>query len=350
MTIKELMQQTMSLQASDLHLIVGSSPTVRIHGELKPIPGTGVLDSATAQALIEELLRPDQKTRLETTRELDFSLAVAGLGRFRANAYYQKNSMALALRAISEKIPTIEELRLPNICHNLAKLKQGFVLITGPTGQGKSSTLAAIIEEINTTRSEHIVTIEDPVEFVYANKMSMISQREMGTDSLTWSGALRSVLREDPNVVLVGEMRDYETIAAAITVAETGHLVLATLHTNSAAQTVDRMIDSFPEEQQAQVRLQLSSSLEAILSQRLIPAKTGGRVPATEILVATPAVRNTIREAKSQQLDSIIQTSSEVGMMTLESSLANWVNQGTVDFEVARANSLRPADLTRLIH
>lgn len=343
------MQLAAQMGASDLHLVVGSPPMVRIHGLLQPLANMPVLDAATAQAVILESVRPEQKQKLETTRELDFSLAVPELGRFRANAYYQRGTLGLSLRAISGKIPTVEELRLPNIVHNFATLKQGFVLVTGPSGQGKTSTLAAVIEEINMKRSEHIITIEDPIEYVYTNKKSIVSQRELGSDTLSWEAALKSTLREDPNVVLVGEMRDIETMAAAITVAETGHLVFATLHTNNAAQTIDRIIDSFPKEQQAQIRIQLSASLEAIFSQRLVPAKGGGRVPAAEVMVATPAVRNTIREAKTHQLDSIIQTSSELGMMTLEASLAEWVNQGIVDFEVAREYSLRPADLTRLV-
>ncbi len=349
MTTKDLMQLALSLKASDLHLVVGGQPVVRIHGELKALPNTTVLDQATVQTLVTEILRPEQKAKLESTRELDFSLAVAGLGRWRANAYYQRGGMSLALRSIGDKIPTIEELRLPKICHNFATLKQGFILVTGPSGQGKSSTLAAIIQEINMTRAEHIVTIEDPIEFVYTNQKSIISQRELGSDTMSWTAALKSVFREDPNVVLVGEMRDPETMAAAITIAETGHLVFATLHTNSAAQTIDRIIDSFPNEQQAQIRIQLSTSLEAVLTQRLVPAKVGGRIPAVEVMIATPAVRNTIREAKTHQLDSIIQTSSELGMITLESSLAGWVNDGTIDFETARQHALRPADLTRLV-
>jgi len=345
-----LMTTTFKMGASDLHLIVGSPPTIRVHGTLRSIENMEVLNAKQVEQLVFSILSEEQQHKLVKFRELDFSVALEGVGRFRANAYWQKQSLALALRAIAERIPSIDELKLPPVCHQFARLRQGFVLVTGPTGHGKSTTLAAVIEEINQNRTEHIVTIEDPVEYVYSNRGSLISQREMGDDTLTWSGALRSVLREDPDVVLVGEMRDPETIAAAMTVAETGHLVFATLHTNSAAQTIDRIVDSFPEDQQNQVMMQLSNSLEAVFSQRLVPTADGtGRVPAAEVLVATPAVRNNIREGKSHQLDSIIQTSSELGMMTLESSLANWVNQGVVSFEKAREFSLRPADLSRLI-
>lgn len=350
MTIQELMATTFKMGASDLHLVVGSPPMVRIHGNLQPVTQGGELTAAQTEELIFPILTEDQKNKVIKYRELDFSVALEGVGRFRANAYWQKQSLGLALRSISEVIPTIDSLKLPVVAHQFAKLRQGFILVTGPTGHGKSTTIAAILEEINRSRNEHIVTIEDPIEFVYSNRQSIVSQRELGDDTLSWGAALKSVLREDPNVVLVGEMRDPETMAAAMTVAETGHLVFATLHTNSAAQTIDRIVDSFPEDQQNQIRLQLSNALEAILTQRLIPTKDGSsRVPAAEVLVATPAVRNTIREGKTHQLDSIIQTSSEMGMMTLESSLAYWVNQGVVDFEKAREFSLKPADLTRLV-
>jgi len=349
LSMQQLLKLTFDTGASDLHIVAGSSPTLRIDGKLQPAPNTAPIDGNTTQQLVLEILNPQQKDRLLKEKELDFSVALPGIGRFRANAYFQKKTLGIALRTIKEKVPTIDELRLPKICHTFAGLRQGFILVTGPTGHGKSSTLSSIIEEINTGRAEHIVTIEDPIEFVYTPKKSIVSQRELGEDTLSWAASLKSVLREDPDVVLVGEMRDPETMAAAITVAETGHLVFATLHTNNAAQTVDRIIDSFPEEQQNQIRLQLSNALEAILAQRLIPATTGGRVPATEILVATPAVRNTIREGKTHQIDNIIQTSSEVGMATLESSLAYWVNQGVVDIQTARSYALRPADLDRLV-
>lgn len=346
---QQLLQLTFQTKASDLHIVAGSPPNLRIDGKLQPVPNSQILDGANTQELIFQLLTPEQKERFIREKELDFSIALQGVGRFRANAYFQKKSPAIALRTIKEKVPSIDELRLPKICHNFASLRQGFILVTGPTGHGKSSTLSSIIEEINVNRAEHIVTIEDPIEFVYTPKKSIISQRELGDDTLSWAASLKSVLREDPDVVLVGEMRDPETMSAAITVAETGHLVFATLHTNNAAQTVDRIIDSFPEEQQNQIRMQLSNALEAVLSQRLIPTIQGGRVPATEILIATPAIRNTIREGKTHQIDNIIQTSSELGMMTLETSLAYWVNQGVVDMDTARSFALRPNDLERLV-
>lgn len=349
MTLPELLKQSVDLQASDLHIVSGVPPMVRIHGELKPIPTMPVMDGNLTQTLVWGVLRPEQKDLLIRTRELDFSLTLAGIGRFRANAYFQKGTVAIDLRVVKEVIPTIEELKLPSICHTFASLRQGFVLVTGPTGHGKTSTLAAVINEINQKRAEHVVTIEDPIEFVYQNIKSIFSQREMGSDTLSWDGALRSVLREDPDVVMVGEMRDAETMQAALTVAETGHLVFSTLHTNSASQTVDRVVDSFPEHKQGQIRLQLATVLEAVLSIRLVPSRDGGRVPACEIMVATPAIRTLIREAKTHQIDSVIQTSAEVGMVTLEGSLASLVNQGVVDLERAREHSLRPAELMRLV-
>lgn len=349
MTLVELMKKAFEVGASDLHIVAGAPPLFRIHGELKPVEGEAVLDGNATQTLIFGILRPEQKEILMRTKELDFSTVLTGVGRFRANAYWQKQSVALDLRTIHETIPSVEALHLPPICHTFATLKQGFILITGPTGQGKTTTMASILEEINQNRASHIVTIEDPIEYVFTNKKSVFSQRELGTDTMSWAAALKSALREDPDVVLVGEMRDPDTISAALTVAETGHLVFSTLHTNNAAQTIDRVVDSFPEEQQSQVRLQMASVLEAVVSLRLIPAKEGGRVPAAEILVATPAVRTLIREAKTHQIDSVIQTSSEVGMQSLEASLAAWVNQGVVTLEIAREFSLRPAELMRLI-
>lgn len=347
MNIQDLLNLVVQKDASDLHLIVGSPPALRIDGILKFI-GSEPLTVEQNQSLVLGLVTPEQKDQLLVNRELDFGYQFADRGRFRVNAYFQQNSLSAALRLIHSHIKTPEELKLPEIIHNFVKLRQGLILVTGPTGHGKSSTLAAIIEEINSSRADHIVTIEDPIEFVYQPKRSVISQREMKADTHGWEIALRSVLREDPDVVLVGEMRDYETISAALTVAETGHLVFATLHTNSAAQTVDRIIDVFPEEQQQQVRQQLAMTLEAVFSQRLIPARAGGRVPAAEVLLGTPAVQNLIREAKGHQLDNIIQTSGELGMISLESSLAGWVRAGIVDLEVAKTYAFRPEEVQRL--
>lgn len=349
MDIKTLIEFTVNRKASDLHLLVGRPPMIRVNGQLSPVLGQEVISPEIAEQLVFSLLSVEQKEILLVNKEVDFSFEAQGLGRFRVNAYSQKGSYAAALRLINNKIPTIDELGLPPICHQVTKLKQGFVLITGPTGHGKSTTLAAILEEINNTRPVHIVTIEDPVEYILDQKQALISQREMKSDTHSWEIALRSCLREDPDVVMVGEMRDFETIAAALTIAETGHLVLATLHTNSAAQTIDRVVDVFPENQQAQVRMQLSFTLEMILSQRLVPAINGGRVPASEILLNTSAVKNVIREAKTHMIDNMIQTSTALGMMTLEMDLARLVKSGQISMEVARGFAIRPEELAKLV-
>lgn len=347
--INDLLKAVLDTGSSDLHLVVGSPPTLRTHGKLGFIANEPVLEAAVASQIILETMNPEQKNHFLSEKEWDYSYAIPGVARFRVNAYTQKNSVAAAFRLIPEIIPTIDDLKLPSICHTFAQLHQGFILVTGPTGQGKSSTLAAILEEINVTRAEHIVTIEDPVEFVYQNKKSIVSQREVGGDTQTFGRALKSVLREDPNVVLVGEMRDLETMKAAMTTAETGHLVFATLHTNSAAQTVDRVIDSFPEEQQEQIRSQLANSLEAVFSQRLVPTKDGKRAVVVEVMVSTPAIKSNIREGKTHQIDNVIQTSQEMGMILLESSLANLVNRGVVDKDVAYKYANHPTVLARLI-
>ena len=349
MEMNQLLQATIERRASDLHLIVGTAPSLRIDGALKVIVGEEPLTGEKAKELILSLMAPQQKDLFLTNKELDFSFAFGEAGRFRVNAYFQKGEVSAALRLIPSKIRTIDELRLPKICHRFATLRQGLVLVTGPTGHGKSTTLAAIIDEINQQRPAHIVTIEDPIEFLYTPKRSFVSQRELHGDTHSWKVALRSVLRQDPDVLLVGELRDYETISAAITIAETGHLVFGTVHTNSAAQTVDRIIDVFSEYQQAQVRAQFANTIEAILSERLVPSLKGGRVAVTEVLLGTPAVRNTIREGKIHQIDNIIQTSAELGMITLESSLASWVKAGEIAMDVALSFSLRPSELQRLV-
>lgn len=347
--ISDLLKAVFDSGSSDLHLVVGSQPMIRTHGRLNFITNEPVLDAATISQMVMETMRPEQKEHFLSDKEWDYSYAMPGVARFRVNAYTQKGTVAAAYRLIPEIIPTIDDLKLPTICHTFAQLHQGFILVTGPTSQGKSSTLAAIIEEINATRAEHIITIEDPVEFVYQNKKSIISQREVGNDTQSFARALKSSLREDPNVVLVGEMRDLETMKAAMTTAETGHLVFATLHTNSASQTIDRVIDSFPEEQQEQIRSQLSTSLEAVFSQRLVPTKDGKRIVAVEIMVSTPAIKSNIREGKTHQIDNVIQTSSEMGMTLLEASLANLINRGVVDKDVAYKYANHPAVLARLI-
>lgn len=343
-----MLELTGKRDASDLHLLVGNAPMLRIDGILQPIPAQPILTAQNTEALIYSLLTNEQKDLLLANKEIDFSYEL-GEARFRVNVYYQKSTLAAALRYLPQKIRTIEELKLPMIYKDFVSLRQGFILVTGPTGHGKSTTLAAILNEINSTRDVHIVTIEDPVEYIYPKRRAIVSQREMHTDTHSWNVALRSVLREDPDVVLVGEMRDYETIAAALTVAETGHLVFATLHTNSAAQTIDRIVDVFPEKQQAQVRLQLASTLEAVLSQRLLPTIGGGRRAVTEILLATPAVQTTIREGKTHLIDNIIQTSGDLGMSLLEASLAQIIKSGAVSLSVGKEYALRPDELVRLV-
>ncbi len=349
MNIKDLLQLTVDRNASDLHIIAGIPPTIRVDGQLSPVPNEAVLTPEAVASLIKEVTTAEQLERLNVNREIDFSLSFSDKARFRANAYTQKGSVAIAFRRIPLAIPKIDSLNLPKILHSFTNLRQGFVLVTGPTGHGKSTTLAAMLDEINANRETHIVTIEDPVEFVFRPQRSIISQREMHSDTHSWPIALRSVLREDPDVVLVGEMRDYETIAAALTVAETGHLVFATLHTNSAAQSVDRIVDVFPEEQQEQIKLQLSNVIEAVFSQRLIPALPTGRVVGYELLLGTTAIRTAIREGKTHQIDGIIQTSQEAGMNTLERSLATLVKEGKISLDVAQSWSLRPEELTRLV-
>lgn len=349
MEIQQLLQLTIDKKASDLHIVVGSPPNIRVDGKLVPVSNEAVLSPQDTERLLKPILSAEQLERFTVNRELDFSIAFTGGSRFRVNTYYVKGAMGGAFRLIPLKIPTIDELRLPSICHDFTNLRQGLVLVTGPTGHGKSTTLASILNEINHTKPVHILTIEDPIEFTFQPDKAIISQREMREDTHSWEIALRSALREDPDVVLVGEMRDFETIAAALTIAETGHLVFATLHTNSASQTIDRIVDVFPEEQQAQVRLQLSNVLEAVFSQRLIPLTSGGRIAAYEILTATPAIRTTIRDGKTHQVDNIIQTSAEFGMTTIESVLASYVKQGFIALETAKSFAIRPEELNRLV-
>jgi len=349
MNIKNLLQLTVDRKASDLHIIPGIPPHIRIEGVLSPIPHEANLTPEVIETMITEILNSEQIERLNVNKELDFSLSFDNKARFRVNAYTQKGKYAVAFRQIPILVPELENLSLPNILHQFTGLRQGFILVTGPTGHGKSTTLAAMLNEINKNRSEHIVTIEDPIEFVFKPEKSIISQREMGTDTHSWQVALRSALREDPDVVLVGEMRDYDTISSAITVAETGHLVFSTLHTNSAAQTIDRIVDVFPDEQQDQIRLQLSNVIEAVFSMRLIPSTSGKRVVAYEVMLGTSAIKHSIREGKTHQIDNIIQTSTEIGMKTLEMSLAELVNNGTVTLETAQNFSVRPEELQRLV-
>ncbi len=347
MGIQEILEEALRRGASDVHLMVGVYPTLRIDGKLLPLTKGGAPTPENIEKLVLSLCSPEQKELLMTNKEIDFSFALGQLARFRVNAFYQKGYLSAALRLIPSRIPTLEELHLPKMLKNFSKLRQGFILMTGPTGHGKSTSIASIINEINETRPSHIITVEDPIEYVYPSKKALIAQREMHLDTHSWEIALRSVLREDPDVVLVGEMRDYETIEAALTIAETGHLVFATLHTNSAAQTMDRIVGVFPENQQDQIKLQLSNVIEAVISMRLIPGTSGGRYPVLEILLGTAAVRNVIREGKTHLIDNIIQTSSQVGMVTLETSLAGLVKTGKISLETALSYSLKSEELMR---
>jgi twitching motility protein PilT len=322
---------------------------LRVDGSLVAVNGADILDEEGIEALIFAILDEDQKQILLKDKEFDFSFAYGDLGRFRVNAFHERGNMAAALRLIPNEILSIEQLGLPEIVNKFADYPRGLVLVTGPTGSGKSTSLAALVHKINNERPSHIITIEDPIEFTHKSIKSVIVQREVHYDTYSFSAALRSALREDPDVVLIGEMRDLETIASAITIAETGHLVFATLHTNSAAQSIDRMIDVFPPHQQPQIRAQLSNILMAIVSQRLIPSIGGGRVAAAEILVGTPAVRNIIREGKSHQLEAVIQTGAEFGMQSMDKTLVNLIHEGTITYDEARNYAVDLDELDRLM-
>ncbi|HJQ08498.1 MAG TPA: type IV pilus twitching motility protein PilT [Candidatus Saccharimonadales bacterium] len=347
--IEVLLEEVVKKKASDLHLQVGLPPMMRVDGALVPISGADVLTDEAVETLIFAILDEDQKQILLKDKEFDFSFAFGDLGRFRVNAFHERGNLAAALRLITNEVLTIEQLGLPPIVNKFADYPRGLVLVTGPTGSGKSTTLAAMIHKINMERAAHIITIEDPIEYTHRSKRSVIVQREVHYDTYSFSAALRSALREDPDVVLIGEMRDLETIASAITIAETGHLVFATLHTNSAAQSIDRMIDVFPPHQQPQIRSQLSNILMAICSQRLIPTIGGGRIAAAEILVATPAVRNIIREGKTHQLEAVIQTGTEFGMQSMDKTLVGLIHNGTISYDDARMVAIDPDELDRLM-
>lgn len=347
--IEILLEEVVKKKASDLHLQVGLPPMLRVDGALISVSGAPVLDEEKIENLIFAILDDEQKQILLKDKEFDFSFAFGDLGRFRVNAFHERGNLAGALRLIPNEILTIEQLGLPKIVEKFADYPRGLVLVTGPTGSGKSTTLAALVDKINQERAAHIVTIEDPIEFTHKSNKSVIVQREVHYDTYSFSAALRSSLRQDPDVVLIGEMRDLETIAAAITIAETGHLVFATLHTNSAAQSIDRMIDVFPPHQQPQIRAQLSNILMAICSQRLVPSIGGGRVAAAELLVATPAVRNIIREGKSHQLDAVIQTGAEHGMQSMDKTLVNLIHAGTITYDEARTVAVDLEELDRLM-
>jgi len=345
----DILLEVLEKDASDLHLSVGSPPILRENGQLVRMD-LPVLGPNETRELVYSILNQDQRQRLENDWEIDFSYSVPGRARFRVNAYFQRNSVGAAFRLIPVKIKTLEELGLPRSLHKLTTMPRGFVIVTGPTGSGKSTTLAAMIDEINETRSEHIMTIEDPIEFLHRHKKCMVNQREVGTDTHAFNKALRSALRQDPDVILVGEMRDTETISTALTAAETGHLVFATLHTQDAPKTIDRVIDVFPPHQQEQVRVQLSTTLMGVVTQQLLATRDGkGRVVAVEVLVPTPAVRNLIREAKTHQIYSVMQTGSQHGMQTMDAALADLVRRGVISHELAEHRSSTPEDLKRLM-
>ena len=343
-TIQQILSFAAENGASDVHVRVNVAPVVRIDGKLRSIPDMPVYTAEQARADTMSTLNQHQQQIIEQERELDFSF-YAGTTRIRANVYFEKENLVGAFRLIPDKLRTIQDLGLPLIIEDVTKMRQGLFIVAGPTGHGKSTTLAAMVNLINQTRSENIITIEDPIEYVFQNAKSIISQREVGSDTTSFEHALRSSLRQDPDVVLVGEMRDLETISAAITLAETGHLVLTTLHTNNAAQTADRMLDVFPPHQQAQVRSQLANILLGIVSQRLLPRISGGRIAAAEILIANTAVRSTIRDGKTHQLNNIIQTSSSEGMIGLDDSLAQLVTRGEVSLDDALIWAIDPKHL-----
>ena len=346
--IETLLEECIKHSASDLHLQAGLPPVLRIDGVLRPMTTYPILDDMTVQQLVFSTLDANQKVILKKDKEFDYSFAFGDLGRFRVNAFYERGNMAAAFRLIPNTIRSIEDLGLPGVVATFAEKPNGLVLVTGPTGSGKSTTLAALIDKINTEKALHIITIEDPIEFTHRSKRSVVAQREVHYDTFSFAAALRSILREDPDVVLIGEMRDLETIQAAITVAETGHLVFATLHTNSAAQSIDRMIDVFPAHQQPQIRAQLANILVGICSQRLVPAVDGGRIAVTEILLTNSAVRSIIREGKTHQLDMTIQTGMSQGMQTMDRELARLVNAGVINFDVARGVAVDTTEFDRL--
>jgi twitching motility protein PilT len=345
-SIDRLLQHVVSNGASDLHLTVGSKPTIRVHGTLKRIDEEPVMTPEMTREMFYRILSTEQQKHLEIKRQLDLAYSVPGMARFRVNIYSQRESLAGAFRLIPTELKTLEELGLPSHLHELTRRPRGIVLVTGPTGSGKSTTLAALIDEINRTRYDHIITIEDPIEFLHRHKNCIVNQREVGADTLSFGDALRAALRQDPDVILVGEMRDQETIGIALTAAETGHLVFATLHTQSAPSTIDRIIDVFPGEQQDQVRMQLALSLEGIITQTLLKTVDGqGRVPALEVLIPDDAVRNLIRQGKIEQIYSFMQTGTKRGMQTLEQSLGDLVSRHLISVEQAVSRSTRPDQL-----
>ncbi|MGH2920562.1 MAG: type IV pilus twitching motility protein PilT [Gaiellaceae bacterium] len=349
-SIDTLLEQMVAHNASDLHLTVGSHPALRVRGQLERLEGFPVLTTEQTRQLLYRIISSEQQKRLEIDRQIDLSYAIPGLARFRVNIYSQRESLAGAFRLIPAELKSLEELGLPSSLYKLCEKPRGLVLVTGPTGSGKSTTLASLIDEINRTKADHIITIEDPIEFLHRHKRCIVNQRELGPDATTFADALRGALRQDPDVILLGEMRDLETISTALTAAETGHLVFATLHTQDAASTVDRVIDVFPAAQQGQIRTQLAGTLEGIVAQTLLPTADGqGRVAAIEVLFPDDAVRNLIRQAKVEQIYSIMQTGGKKGMQTMEQALAELVLRGVVSEEVALARSAKTEQLYGLL-
>jgi twitching motility protein PilT len=349
-SIDDLLEQMVARKASDLHISVASPPVIRVRGEVERLDEYDPLTPESTQQLLYRILSSEQQKQLEIKRQLDFSHSVPGLARFRVNVYFQKETVGAAFRMIPDELKTLEELGIPPTLHQLAEKPRGIVLVTGPTGSGKSTTLAALIDEINRNRAEHILTIEDPIEFLHRHKRCIVNQREIGPDATTFAEALRAALRQDPDVILVGEMRDLETISTALTAAETGHLVFGTLHTQSAPSTIDRIIDVFPPEQQEQVRIMIANSLQGVVTQTLLPTADGvGRVPALEVLLPDDAVRNLIRQGKVEQIYSVMQTNTSRGMQTMEQCLADLVQRHVVKLEDALSRSSRPAQLTGLL-
>jgi twitching motility protein PilT len=346
----EVLTRMVQMDASDVHLTAGFPPAVRVRGAIMPLEGMDVVTPQQTRDVVYSILNDDQRKRFENNKQLDMAHAIPGVARFRVNVYFQRGAISAAFRRVPHEIPTLESLRVPQILADFTRKPRGFVLVTGPTGSGKSTTLAAMLDLINQERQEHILTIEDPIEFLHAHKSSIVNQREIGSDAPDFASALRAGLRQDPDVILVGEMRDLETIATALTAAETGHLVFATLHTQSTAQTVDRIIDVFPPNQQQQVRMQLSIALQGIVTQQLLPTADGStRVVATEVLIPNPAVRNLIREAKTHQIYSAIQTSGGLGMQTMDADLARLVRAGQITRKLAEQRATVPEELRRLL-
>ena len=349
-SIDDLLEQMVARGASDLHVTVGTPPAIRLRGHLERIEGVESLTAENTQQLLYRVLSSEQQKQLEIKRQLDFAYAVPGVARFRVNVFFQREALGAAFRVIPHDIKSLEELGLPASLHAFTEKPRGIVLVTGPTGSGKSTTLAAIIDEINRTRSDHILTIEDPIEFIHRHKRCIVNQREIGPDATSFGEALKAALRQDPDVILVGEMRDLETISTALTAAETGHLVFGTLHTQSASSTVDRIIDVFPAEQQEQVRIMIAGSLQGVVTQALLPTADGvGRIAALEVLFPDDAVRNLIRQGKVEQIYSIMQTGTSKGMQTMEQSLAELVQRRVVTIDIALSRSSRPEQLLGLL-